>query len=162
MTPLEAFLRQYPPERIRIQAANEGELRHLGASDGVLELSGAPANTETQGGPDDPSACHLWVIWPEGVPYILERAPLVQPPLQTGKAKHSNLTGGADASCGGELWVDPVDASKLYVNGASGRYGPRTAKQLEDAVALFRSRGFTVESFGWDELNGRAWRVFRR
>ena len=94
--------------------------------------------------------CHLWVIRESGVPFILERADVVSR-LKSGVVKHTNLTGGRDASCGGELWVDPVDAGSLYVNGCSGRYGPETATQMSDAALAIRSLGFRVESFGWDD-----------
>ena len=97
-----------------------------------------------------------------GVPYIHERALTVRPPLETGVAKHTNLTGGAPASCGGELWIDPVDPRRLYVSGASGRYGPDSEQQLNDAVDVMRGRGFLVESFGWDAETNLPARVYRR
>lgn len=159
---LGTFLTRYPPALPRRAHANDDELRLLAEADGVLALDVAPAAPSTTGDPSDLSARHLWVIWPAGVPYILERAPAVSPPLQSGVAKHSNLTGGGAASCGGELWVDPVDPSKLYVNGASGRYGPKTPQQLVDAVVLIRDRGFQVESFGWDADTNLPARVYRR
>lgn len=162
MEPLEQFLGKYAPAQMRIKAANDDELRRLGPDDGVLELDRAPAKTAVAGPPSDANARHLWVIWANGLPYILERAPNIQPPLQTGKVKHSNLTGGEPAACAGELWVDEIDAKRLYVNGDSGRYGPRSAEQLEEAVALFRTRGFAVESFGWDEDANMPAKVYRR
>ena len=162
MQTLKEFVAKYPPSAPRRTPANDDEIRLIGTSDGVLDLDAAPAQTDAPGVPDDRDTRHLWVIWPSGVPYVLERAPNVQTPLASGVAKHSNLTGGAPASCGGELWVDSIDPSKLYVNGASGRYGPRTAQQLEDAVLLLRSRGFTVESYGWDSDVNLPARVLRR
>lgn len=150
MITLPAFMQKYPPAPPRRSPANEDELRLLGPRDGVLDLDRAPAATPVKGRPDEIAARHLWVIWGEGLPYLHELAPQVQRPLESGVAKHTNLTGGAPASSGGELWVDPLDDSKLYVNGASGRYGPRTPQQLEDAVALMRGLGFSVQSFGWD------------
>lgn len=63
---------------------------------------------------------------------------------------------------GGELWVDPVDHCYLYINGCSGRYGPRTEKQLEDSVEVFRQLCFKVESFGWDEDVDKPARFLRR
>jgi len=150
MSQLNTFVQKYPPAPPRRPHANNDELRLLGTPDGVLYLDPAPATSQVTGRPDDLAGRHLWVIWPQGVPYLHEQAPYIQNPLASGVAKHSNLTGGAPASCGGELWIDPLDASKLYVNGASGRYGPRTPQQLTDAVTLIEALGFSVVSFGWD------------
>ena len=105
---------------------------------------------------------HLWVIVPAEVRVILETAPDVRPPpLSLGVAKHTNLTGGGPAACGGELWLDPADNRKLYANGGSGRYPPRTPKQLEDAIQVLAGLGFTVVSAGWSEDNDVPERVFR-
>jgi hypothetical protein len=136
----------------------------LGQDDGVLRLLRPPAEAAERASPASGSSNegkHLWVFFEEAIPYILESAPRVSPPLDSGVAKHSNLTGGGAAHCGGEIWVDPADAQVLYVNGASGRYGPETPEQLADAIAVFVSLGFRVTSFGWDEDAGRPARVLR-
>jgi hypothetical protein len=159
---IEEFIARYAPTPPRRQRANDDEARLLEVDDGVLSLDSAPAQTDAPGVPDDRDTRHLWVIWPIGIPYILERAPRVRAPLESGVAKHSNLTGGQAASCGGELWVDSINPSKLYINGASGRYGPRTPAQLEDAAHVLRARGFEVESFGWDADTNLPARVLRR
>jgi hypothetical protein len=65
--------------------------------------------------------------------------------------KHSNLTGGESASCGGELWVDPANSSRVFISGASGRFGPETSAELADAVSVFAGLGYETVSFGWDE-----------
>lgn len=104
--------------------------------------------------------CHLWVFTANERPYILELAQVV-PALQSGRVKHSNLTGNGDASCGGELWIDPVRQERLYVNGCSGRYGPTSPEQLEDAVSVLRDAGFDVISFGWDADAGKPAMVLR-
>lgn len=156
MTLLE-FIERYPPRPSRRQPANDDEHRLLGAADGVLHIGAPPMSDTTPGHParaqaDD--ARHLWVFRvAEGiaqVPAVLELV-VTTPPLQSGKAKHSNLTGGGSASSGGELWVDPADPTKLYVNGASGRYGPTTPNELEDAVSVFAGLGYKAISFGWDD-----------
>jgi hypothetical protein len=120
----------------------------------VREVTRAPVEADVRRAPrgeDAKDGLHLWVFLPDArVPYIAESAPKVAPPLQSGAAKHSNLTGGAPACCGGELWVDPANDDTVYVNGASGRYGPRTPTQLEDAESVFRDFGLTVVGFGWD------------
>jgi hypothetical protein len=97
----------------------------------------------------------------EGIPYLLERA-RITPPLASGVAKHSNLTGGGMAACGGELWVDPLDEGRVYFNGCSGRYAPRSRVELEAIEALFTSMGLAVVSFGWDNDVGRPAMVLRR
>jgi len=161
---LDEFSSAYPAHEPLRPHANEDELRLLGPGDGVREMQSPPAEGDQCGVPackgDD--ACHLWVFGTSSIPYVLETAPNVSPPLKSGMAKHTNLTGGAPASCGGELWIDPVDRDKLYVNGCSGRYGPRTAAELEDAVSVFEDRGFGVVSFGWDDDAGKPAMVLRQ
>ncbi|MFO0608190.1 MAG: hypothetical protein U0324_33805 [Polyangiales bacterium] len=161
MISLATFVQKYPPAPPRRAPANNDEIRPLGSLDGVLDVGPAPAVLRVTGKPDDIAARHLWVIWPQGIPYLHEQAPHVQSPLASGVAKHTNLTGGAPASCGGELWVDPANPSKLYVNGASGRYGPKTPQQPDDAVALIQGLGFSVDSFGWDHDVNLPARVMR-
>jgi len=73
---------------------------------------------------------------------LLTTAPEVQPPpLECECAKHTNLTGGAPACCGG--------------------YPPRTRVELADAIDVFQSFGFEVVSAGWDDDNDRPERTFR-
>lgn len=161
---LEEFMARYPPHLPRREHANEDELKLLSAADGVIVIAQAPvAGVSTHAHPHDTDAgqaTHLWVFLETSIPAILELA-VVSPPLESGRAKHTNLTGGGKAACGGELWVDPVDHSKLYVNGGSGRYGPTTPVQLDDAIGVFRSRGYEVVSFGWAEENDEPARVLR-
>lgn len=159
---LSEFLEKYPPQPPRRPSANADESRLLDAADGVLQLDAAPARSSNAGALNDASTRHLWVIWPLGVPYLLESAPNVQAPLESGVAKHSNLTGAAHASCGGELWIDEADPSTLYVNGDSGRYGPLVEQQLEDAVTVLRMRGFTTKSCGWDADAARPAKFYRK
>jgi hypothetical protein len=137
-----------PPRR---PPANDDETRLLVAADGLERLGPAPASNQRWYQPNrkgDPE-CYLWVIDTTGVPYILELSAVV-PPLQSGRVTHTNLTGGLDASCGGELWFDTPNALKLYLNGCSGRYGPITPEQMDHAVAVFRGLSYEVVSFGWD------------
>jgi hypothetical protein len=161
MTPTQ-FVQAYPPQPFRRQPDNLDELRQLTSNDGVRQLDRSPAPNLMGGAPkrSGDEGCHLWVIDPSGVPYILERA-AVTPPLASGKAKHTNLTGGLPASCGGEFWFDTPQARRLYVNGCSGRYGPLTPQQLEDAVSVFREFGYEVISFEWDEEADKPARVLR-
>ena len=91
--------------------------------------------------------CHLWVIDSAGIPYILEDDPAVVQHNLT-KFKHTNLTGGRPAACGGELWFETPQ--RLYFNGCSGRYPVLSPQQLHDTERVFAALGYAVTSFGWD------------
>lgn len=159
---LAEYVTLYPPLGPAKPADAADAHRHLGADDGVGTLPTCAATMPPPRRPGQPEGRHLWVIVPDEVRVILEVAPAVRPPpLSLGVAKHTNLTGGGLAACGGELWIDPVDSKKLYANGGSGRYPPRTPKQLEDAVRVIAALGFTVISAGWSDENDCAERVFR-
>jgi hypothetical protein len=113
--------------------------------------------------PGDSDGAHLWVIVPEEVRVIVENdPPVAPPPLDIGKAKHTNLTGGGQACAGGELWRDSADDSLLYVHGGSGRYPVESPDQLHDVVRVFECLGYRVVSAGWDFDVDRAARTFRR
>jgi hypothetical protein len=101
---------------------NQDVHRLLSTIDGVATMPCAESMVPAPR-PGDPDSRHLWVIREDSLPVILETAPEVRPPpLSLGIAKHTNLTGGKAAACGGEVWVDEVDPHTLYVNGGSGRY----------------------------------------
>lgn len=148
---LAEFVQRHPPHEPRRLPANDDELRRLHPKDGVRQLESPPVAATVTAVPTrtGDTGCHLWVMDPGGIPYLLERGQ-VAATFESGMVKHTNLTGGEPASCGGEFWVDPVVDGKLYVNGCSGRYGPRTEAQLADAVAVLRARRYEVVSFGWD------------
>jgi len=157
-----AYTSLYPPQPPAKPADAPDANRQLLPVDGVGTLPGCVETMVPAERPGQRAARHLWVIVPDAVPIILEIAPGVQPPpLSLGVAKHSNLTGGGPASCGGELWLDSADNRKLYANGGSGRYPPKTPKQLDDAMEVLSSYGFAVISAGWSEDNDCAERVFR-
>jgi hypothetical protein len=158
----KSFVTQYPPGPPARKCFNPDEERKLGFADGLQHLAEAPANNAegTQPLKQGDPGCQLWVFDPTGIPYIAEKAP-ISPPLQSGVVKHTNLTGGEAASCGGELWFDTPDATTVYVSGCSGRYGPRTAQQLADAVSVFQDLGYAVTSFGWDQEQNIPAKVLR-
>lgn len=158
---LAQFAQRWQPKPPQKAPANEDEIRRLGPADGVEYLERPPAIGRVRSTPSDPSGRHLWVFLPEQVPYVLETAPQVTPPLRTGMAKHTNLTGGSPACCAGELWIDPAGAETLYINGWSGRYRVRSKEQLTDVVAVLSARGFDVRSFGWSDDNDQPARVYR-
>ncbi len=148
---LSDFVARYPPRPPQRPHNNDDELRQLGPGDGVLFLTGTPA-VGPMGPPDDDQTRHLWVFREDlDLPYLLELVPIVAPRLKSVRAHHTNLTAGRPASCGGELWIDVTSNGRLYVNGWSGRYGPTSREQLEDAILVFRALGFDVISYGWDD-----------
>lgn len=160
---LSQFVAKYPPTPPRKAPEAEDQLRALTPDGGVVVLTDAPFPEPVAGMPGFREGRHIWVIVPQSLPVILETAPKVRPPpLSSGVAKHTNLTGGQPACCGGELWIDALDADLLYVNGGSGRYGPRTPAHLAEAVQVFESLGFRVQSAGWNEDVDAPERVFRR
>lgn len=147
----EEFIRKYPPHSPRKPHDNEDQLIKMGANEGVKQMSAPPAEASARRVPAKKGdlGCHLWIMDGAGLPYLLERCEAAQS-LASGVIKHTNLSGGGEASSGGELWVDPADDHKVYVNGCSGRYGPTTEEELEDVVEVFKQMGFDVKSFGWN------------
>ena len=137
------------------------ELVKLDAGHGVRTLGRAPAQSVCFGRPrlsreDSGEYTYLWVMDDSGIPYIIEQ-PL---PLLDGFCpKHTNLTGGADAYLGGEIWFS--DAVSLFLSGGSGRYPPLHETQLNDAVQVFESYGYEVTSLGWNVNGGYAERIHR-
>jgi hypothetical protein len=161
---LSSFVTCYPARLPARPSDNPDQDRLLTQADGVVNLveSGAAAAlAQPTCKPGTPEGKALWVIVRDGVPAIVERAPNVCVPLQSGVAKHSNLTGAGLASCGGECWVDAAVESRLWVNGGSGRYGPRTPQELVDAVAVLMALGYDVISAGWSIDNDWPERTFR-
>ena len=159
---INEFIHSYPAKPAQKPALNGDENRQLTAQDGVRILVwppplGVERKVPTKSG--DPG-CHLWVIVPNQIPFLAEKAP-ISPPLTSGVVKHTNLTGGNPACCGGEVWFDPAFENLLYVNGCSGRYGPDTPEQLVAVEDVFRALGYSVSGFGWDPDAHRPAKVFR-
>ena len=148
----------YPPRGPHISLKSKpDEQRLLHDSDGVQLFSYAPYPVRAEelnpsdSYPDETKRC-LWVVRTLDVPFVRERN-AVTPPLQLGVCKHTNLTGGSAAHCGGEVWF--VSNERLILNGASGRYPPRGTAELEGIASAFRDAGYEVWSMGWDaEANG--------
>ncbi len=81
---------------------------------------------------------YLWVIDKNGLKLLPETTP-----NQLAARKvvcHTNITGGAKAYQGGELWFG--DDGKVYINNRSGRYGADTLSQRTAVLDYFRSLGF--------------------
>ena len=149
------------PERIPQKLCLPHELILLSDEDGARTLEPAPAENVRLGAP--PSSrrrpgenAYLWVIDSRGIPYIIER-PL--PSLGGNPPKHTNLTGGAAAYVGGEMWFS--DGESLYLSGSSGRYHPTNENHLNDAVRVFESYNYRVVSLGWNLVLDLARRTLR-
>ena len=136
------------------------ELAPVSEADGLLLLNkvpdrlprGRPRRSHQEAGEN----CHLWVIDDRGRPCISE-APLRR--LGGNQLRHTNLTGGGEASIGGEIWFD--DLPRVYLSGSSGRYPPTGPEHLKAAEDLFRAVGFDVVGLGWDEETNQPMRVWR-
>ena len=144
---LDCFKARYSLERSR----READLDERVEVSGEKFLSRTPASSVLLGYPPGGRSegnrgvnRYLWVIDLRGIVYILEAME-----DESGRTvlKHTNLTMGGLAYMGGEMWFKTE--SSLWVSGGSGRYPPVSEVQLEDAVKVFRSYGYGVESLGW-------------
>ncbi len=95
---------------------------------------------------------HLWVVRQEDVVHAPENCQFGNL-LNDGMIKHTNLTGGAPAFCGGEM-VFCADGS-IVVNGCSGRYGPRNSAEMMAVATAFKASGYSVWSMGYDDETNR-------
>lgn len=135
---------------------NQQELVQMPMGDLQLWIDGQEA-----GGGDVPAMItdedqlptHLWVVRIEDVVHAEEHC-RYGAGLETGKIKHTNLTGGGKAHCGGELKF--LGGNKVLLNGASGRYGPRSETELREAAIAFRDSGYTVYWTGYDAEANRS------
>ena len=139
------------------------ELQQIGSHEGLLELhfpapegivTGiCPTSREDAFGATSKSvkSKYLWVVAIGGVPTALEH-PSQGTTLRRGRLTHTNLTGGAEAHTGGELWFHQED--RIVINGGSGRYPPRNAEELRSVALALKAAGYMVASMGWDEEGG--------
>ena len=138
------------------------EVRQIVAAEGLQSLGPAPNPSAKNGAAPTKSresedTKYLWVIAERDVPIALEQENKAK--LQRGYLSHTNLTGGADAHSGGELWF--TEASVLILNGGSGRYTPRSEIELEEAALAFKAMGYKVASMGWDNETATPARYLR-
>ena len=84
----------------------------------------------------------------DGLPAALEY-PSGGTTRQRGSLTHTNLTGGADAHTGGELWFP--NSITVKINGGSSRYAPRNQDELLSVARAFKAAGFKAASLGWDK-----------
>ena len=122
----------------------------------VMLLPEAPAMGVSLGRPGEghgslATNTYIWVIDEDGIPYVLD---VGLPELGGRRPKHTNLTLGANAYVGGEMWFEAADA--LWVSGGSGRYHPVSEDQLGASVRVFEYFGYSVRSLGWDLEGGVA------
>ncbi len=90
---------------------------------------------------DLPADCkYLWIIDGDGLRVIKETTPNTL--AERGYVCHTNITGGAEALQGGELWFCTDDL--IYLNYKSGRYGAETEDQKQAVLDYFQQLGFTV------------------
>jgi hypothetical protein len=101
---------------------------------------------------------YIWLVMEDAVLYGLEKGE-TGTSLSRGRLAHTNLSGGREAYCGGELWFS--DESSFWITGSSGRYKPRSVEELDEVVTAFRSAGYKVASCGWSEQLGRFMRFPR-
>jgi hypothetical protein len=131
---------------------SDDELRQFTDADGLRDMTLPPAIEVLPGEPPlsrgNGKFKYLWVITPSAVPLILEDGEAGRATVR-GYAAHTNLTGGSDAHSGGELWFR--DDRSFWISGGSGRYGPRSAEEMNAVVESFRAAGYAVASFGWSE-----------
>lgn len=160
-TPELLDFRDKYPEQVPQRPCLPDELIALSGADGARTLEPAPAKDVHFGAPPASNRrrgenAYLWVIDSQGIPYIIERG---LPALGGNPPKHTNLTGGAAAHVGGEMWFS--DGENLYLSGGSGRYPPTSENQLNDAVRVFESYNYRVASLGWDPRLNMARRTLR-
>lgn len=158
MTPSEAaasYRTTFALKPMKRSADNDDELRQMTATDGMNEFPSAPASSDVfpyrSSAPttrsNAPDARHLWVIGEQDFPIALEACSWGAS-LQSGKIKHSNLTGGKPAHSGGEVWF--LGADKIAVNASSGRYGANNEQEFDQIVEALRRAGYHVASMGFD------------
>ena len=151
----EGFLKKYPAKPPRGNPRHRDEVIQLGEKDGVLEFSLPPISVTHAGHPPgegrEVKNTYLWVIMSDKIPYILEKGK-ASLKLNGQEVKHTNLTGGGLAHCGGELWFS--NEGFFYFSGRSGRYGPDTEGQLSDLATSLQKSGHSFICLGWDEEYG--------
>ena len=153
---LSAFRGAHPLRAMKIQAANHDELVQMSAADGMVDIEAAGAAAlsglpEVRTAPRDWEAAAagrwLWVVGGSDFTSADEFGPWGAS-RTSGCVKHSNLTGGAPAHSGGEIWR--IKDKGLLLNAASGRYGAEGEAELNGVVDVLRSLGFAVGSMGFD------------
>lgn len=142
-------------------ANNDDELKLINTSD-IIQLYDGPSAYALGNPPeiaDNPEGVHLWVVRERDVVHAEEKCTFGAG-LQNGEIKHTNLTGGGHAHCGGEFLFH--DKATLIVNGASGRYGPTSEAEMVAVARAFKDSGYGVWYYPYDEESGEAFRFGSR
>lgn len=105
----------------------------------------------------DDETAYLWLIRKSDLAVAKE----LSPTRVLRRNKHTNLSGGNPARCGGELRSVNDGSQTLYINGGSGRYSARSAQELDDALSVFEGYHRPVFSAGWDQDTDRPARWYR-
>ncbi len=140
-----------PPRAGTVHHADE--LRQITAEDGLEEFNltlGSRAEKSLLPHSAPRGNTYLWVIGKDAIPAALETAKSGES-LHTGTIKHTNITGGAEAHCGGEVWF--IEKDTVVLGGSSGRYGPDLfdEQQIFEAGRVFKEQGYRVAVLGMDE-----------
>ncbi|WP_274648985.1 hypothetical protein [Paenibacillus humicola] len=143
----------------------DDELQQLQPEDGLIEFLYHEMEIIEAGSPpvsyDEFNGVnkYLWVITEETVPLILENGETGQK-LTRNSVSHTNLTGGKDAYCGGEVWFDG-SSNVIWISGGSSRYRARNKDELDKIAEWFSNCNYEVVNFGWDEDIDGPVRLFR-
>jgi hypothetical protein len=145
------FRENFPAKPCEMQfVRDKSELTQMAANDGLEFWKDGPGPPPRPKLPEigvSPSDVRLWVVRPNDLPHALEKCSFAST-LARRVIKHSNLTGGKPAHCGGELIF--LDSNVIALTGFSGRYGPKSAQELNDVATAFKKSGYGVWSFGFD------------
>lgn len=156
-----AFRAAYPAKGPMKAADNDDQLRLIVTGDLARLRDGS--GSEAPGHPPeisrDPEGIRLWVVRPEDVVHAAETCDFATG-CSDGVIKHTNLTGGTPAHCGGEMLV--YDETTLVVNGGSGRYGPTSEAEMMAVAKAFRDSGYGVWYYAYDDESGEAFRFGSR
>lgn len=155
----DPYRRQYPARRpiLTNQFYDDEQLDLSGAED-VWAFCYPPLPLEhlvvaDPFGPTRDEARYLWLITETDILISLERGETGRK-TSRGRLAHTNLSGGALAHAGGELWIS--GDSRIWLTGGSGRYPCQSATELDVVVSVFRAAGFVVCAGGWDAVANRA------
>lgn len=125
-----------------------GDADQITMADGLLSWEDGPtAAAEAVPVMAEPDDIHLWVVVTNDVLHAREHCAFGAA-RAAGTIKHSNLTGGQDAWCGGELMF--VDDATIVLNGCSGRYRMMDEAELRAVASAFKASGYGVWSMGWN------------
>lgn len=130
---------------------HEDELNDLANTEDVQSLTESPAAGVCSGSNRSDATKYLWLVTMTDTLAALEHGKIGKSTTR-GRLAHTNLTGGAAAHAGGELWFR--DADKIWLNGLSSRYRAHTPEELASAASCFQNAGYQVISFGWDTESG--------